>query len=92
MRDARTILGAANHARSWIPRFDDTIEPLRRLAMNGVPFTWSPEAFRALDTLIGNIRRCAALKAPDYSKPLLLYSDASDVAAGGALVQMHESK
>ena len=48
---------------------------------------WSEMCQNALDTLINKLVSAPILAYPDFDKPFMLYTDASDNAIGGVLGQ-----
>ncbi len=58
------------------------------LLRKDTPFTWGPEQQQAFDSLKAALTSPPVLAYPDYSQPFLLYTDASTVGLGAALMQL----
>ena len=91
-RDLRAFLGAVGYYRRFVPSFAAPVAILTKLLKKDVPFTWEPEHQEAMDQLKLHMTQMPVLKAPDFSKPFLVVTDASDFAIGGALIQVHNGK
>lgn len=82
-----SFLGACNFYRRFIRRFAHIALPLYHLLKKDVPFLWGPpqqEAFEALKTALTT---APVLQYPDYDKPFIVNTDASDTAVGAVLMQ-----
>ena len=92
--DVRSLMGAFNVYRRHIPNFSDITRPITNLT-KGLPvskgrsikITWTPEAQLALDKLKKATRDQAVLAFPDFKKEFYIFSDASDLAVGGSVMQ-----
>ena len=75
----------ANYYRSFIKDFAQ-LAPLHRLTENTSSFRWTDECQSSFDQL----RRCLCLVLayPDFEKPFILDTDASDTGIGGVLSQV----
>ena len=52
-------------------------------------FQWSEMCQNAIDTLKNKLVSAPILVYPEFDKPFMLYTDASDNAIGGVLRQRH---
>jgi hypothetical protein len=81
------FLGMAGYYRKFCPNFSAITEPLTRLLQKNVKFHWTEQCQFAFEQLKAMLQRAPVLSAPDFTRPFKLAVDASDVAAGGVLLQ-----
>lgn len=72
----------------FIPNFVDICEPLVWLLTNGVPFHWGPRKQVAFDKLKACLIEHPVPQHPNYDRPFILHTDASDYAVGAILSQL----
>ena len=87
----RSILGIAGYYRKFIHEFATVSAPLTGLTINGLKVSWSDQHQHAFQTLKHYLCSVPVLVYPDFDRPFLLQSDASDVGLGAILVQ-HDGK
>uniref|UniRef100_A0A1B0C8P4 RNA-directed DNA polymerase n=1 Tax=Lutzomyia longipalpis TaxID=7200 RepID=A0A1B0C8P4_LUTLO len=91
----RQILGMIGWFRRFLPSYATFSKPLTDL-LKGKGKTggiiWTPEADEAFGKLKELLTTAPILKLPDYSKPFIVRSDASDVGAGGMLIQEEDGQ
>jgi hypothetical protein len=75
--------------RQFIPHFAKFSKPLTRLLGKGVPFEWGLEQQEAFDCLRNSLMSSEVLVHPNFDKPFVLYTDASDIAVGAILAQIN---
>lgn len=73
----------------FLENFTDICAPLNMLKRKVVKFCWGPEQQKIFDKLKQMMISTPALHLPDYLKLFFLNCDASQVALGCALGQMH---
>jgi hypothetical protein len=83
----RSFMGMANYFRSFIPNFALISKPLHVLCSNKVKFVWSDTEQAAFVALKDAIAEAPLLHHLDYSKPIILRTDASTAGVGGMLLQ-----
>jgi hypothetical protein len=83
----RSTIAAFSFVRKHIQNFSDIAQPLTKLLGMKSRFQWTPECARAYQALKEMIKRAPMMALPDYSKPMCVYTDASDVGLGGQLTQ-----
>lgn len=86
-KDIKSFLGLAGYYRRFIPNFSSITQNLTRLLQKDADFVWTStqqEAFEKLKLIL-----CSEpiLQYPDFSKPFLLTTDASNYAIGSILSQ-----
>ncbi len=67
-------------------------EPLVRLLTKDTPFYWGEEQESLFRALIEALATSPCLVHPDFDKPFILFTNASDVAIGAILAQHDENK
>ncbi len=90
----RAVLGLAGYYRCFIPNFSSLAAPLTDLTRKGQPekVCWTPEAEEALRRVKMALSSEPVLRAPDFSCPFLLQTDASDTGLGAVLSQVQEGE
>lgn len=87
VRQVRSFLGACAWFKRFIPGFSDLAEPLTRLLRKSEPWSWNEEQQKSFEEL----RKCLVsppiLSCPDFSKPFVIETDASNVGLGAVLRQ-----
>ena len=81
------FLGMAGYYRKFCQNFSAITEPLTRLLQKNAKFQWTEQCQFAFEQLKAMLQRAPVLSAPDFTRPFKLAVDASDVAAGGVLLQ-----
>lgn len=92
IRDVRSFLGLVGYYRRFIKDFAQKAKPLTELIKKDKPFKWEEaqeEAYKFFTTAL-----CTepVLKYPDFSKPFVLSTDASNTAIGAVLSQVHHGQ
>lgn len=91
IRQMRAFLGTMNFFKDFIPDFGTVSAPLWAF-LQGKPtrkdiIRWTDESIEAFEKLRGLAANSSVLVFPEEEGDLILYSDASDVAIGGVLMQ-----
>lgn len=91
-KSLQSFLGLVNYYRQFIPHFSEVAFPLHQLAANRVrgavdSFHWTPEHTAAFNVLRDLLVQAPVLHCPDFSRPFVVHTDASDVALGAVLSQ-----
>ena len=89
VRDVQCFLGFANFYRIFIHNYSKIAAPLTRLTCKD-KLEWSTDAEQAFKNLKRAFTTAPILTHPDYQKPFVLESDASDFALGAVLSQSSE--
>ena len=87
-RDVQQFLGLCNYYRRFIKNFADIARPLHRLTEKTATFMWSENCQSAFEDLRKKLTDAPVLAFPDYSRPFLLDTDASDTGIGAVLSQI----
>lgn len=95
----RSFLGFAGYYRRFIPSFSRIAAPLHglltgtaALGKKGKPVVWTPACQQAFEHLKTALLTAPILAYADFTKPFLLYTDASFEGLGAVLSQVQEGK
>lgn len=83
----RRFLGMANYYKRFVYQFSVIAAPLNALTSTRKEFEWREEARKAFIDLKKALSSTPVLRAPDFSKPFQLSTDASKVGIGAVLEQ-----
>ena len=89
-QEVQQFLGLAGYYRRFIENFATIAKPLHRLSEKTCPFVWNEECQTAFETLRRQLVTCPVLAFPDYTKPFILDTDASEDGIGAVLSQVHD--
>ncbi|XP_078240664.1 uncharacterized protein LOC144586383 [Pogona vitticeps] len=92
-RKVKSFLGLVGYYRKFIPRFSELAAPLtdltRKKADDRIPWTSDcEEAFQRLKQALINY---PVLRAPDFDREFIIYTDASNSGVGAVLCQEDEN-
>jgi len=87
LKDVRAFLGLASYYRKFVRNFATIAEPLRRLTRKQARFEWTEESHKALEALKKALMEATSLAFPYPHVPVMLDTDASDIAYGAVLSQ-----
>lgn len=85
--ELRSFLGLCGYYRRYIERFAATAKCLHTLTEKGRKYLWTDECQQAFETLKIKLTNAPILAHPDFSKPFILDTDASNNAIGAILSQ-----
>ena len=85
------FIGMVNYLSPFCQNLSATIQPLRMLTREGVPFSWSSSQDTAFIKAKRLIASAPVLRYYDLQQPVTLQVDASDVGLGGALLQPNKN-
>jgi hypothetical protein len=90
-KQLRSFISMASYFREYVPRLADLCKPLDELNFVGsrVRENWDEEHAKAFEEIKRAICNATDLVLPDFEKPFVLRTDASDYAVAGTLVQDH---
>ncbi len=91
IKELRAFLGTMNFFRDFIPSFGTVSAPLWAFLQGRParkdPIPWTEVSIQAFEELKGLAANSSVLVFPEEEGELILYTDASDVAVGGVLMQ-----
>lgn len=91
-KELRSILGAINWLRDYIPHCAEIIAPLTDLLKEKNKYKINDNAIRALETIKDVVNKPLHLHRPDYSIPFIIQTDASERGMGAVLYQQDEKQ
>jgi hypothetical protein len=88
-KQVRAFLGLIGFYRRYIPDFATLVTPLTDLTKKGCPnkVNWTPEHQKVFDLLKGLMSSEPVIALPDFSRPFIVRSDASNTGIGAVLLQ-----
>ena len=86
-REVQQFLGFAGYYRRFIREFAHTARPLYRLTERTATFKWTEECADAFQALRQSLCSTPVLAYPDFTRPFILDTDASDTGIGAVLSQ-----
>jgi hypothetical protein len=89
-RNVKQFLGMLNYFRKFVRHFAQIAAPLNALLKKDADFVWTPECQAAFETLIHALVSSDLIQLPDFTKPFVVTTDASDEGIGGVLTQIHD--
>ena len=89
-QEVQRFLGLANYYHRFIKDFATMAKPLHRLTEKGVTFTWTLECEQAFNFLKTQLTSAPILALPNWSRPFILDTDASDMGIGAVLSQLQQ--
>lgn len=90
-KDVRRFIGLASWYRRFISNFSSIVSPITELLKGKIKkFEWSKEADAAFLKLKSALVSAPVLANPDFSRPFVIQTDASDIGIGAVLVQEYE--
>ncbi|GIZ39392.1 hypothetical protein CKM354_000277800 [Cercospora kikuchii] len=85
--DVQSYLGFANFYRRFIRNFSKICQPLTALTRKDTPFAWTPACQKAFDDLKQAFVEGPILAPFDWTKEVIVETDASDYVSAGILPQ-----
>lgn len=85
--DVRRLIGLASWYRRFISNFATLTAPLCELLRKNVKFNWTQACEAAFVSLKEHLVSAPILTCPDFDKPFVLQTDASDYGLGAVLSQ-----
>ncbi|KAE8675250.1 hypothetical protein F3Y22_tig00111689pilonHSYRG00081 [Hibiscus syriacus] len=80
-------LGLANYYQRFVKGYSKIAAPLTELLKKDKAWDWGPKCQSAFDEIKLAMTSEPVLVLPDHTKPFEVFTDASDVAIGGVLMQ-----
>jgi hypothetical protein len=87
-----SFCAAANFLRAYIPCFSQIMAPLTDLTSKNVRFVWGEEHEEAFAQAKEALINAVYLTMPDFTKPFVIFADASEVAVAAVLAQPSDNE
>jgi len=87
VQEVQQFLGLANYYRRFIKNFATIAKPLHQTTERKKPFQWTPECEQAFTQLKTCLTTAPILAMPDWTKPFIVDTDASETGIGAVLSQ-----
>jgi len=87
VHDVQVLQGTINYYNRFIPHFADKSACITDLLKKGEPWEWTPHRQEAWELMCKWVRDDNYLQPWDYDVNPIAYTDASDAACGGLLMQ-----
>ena len=84
----KSFLGLASYYRRFIPSFADIAYPLNRLTRDDIMFEWDENTDKSFELLKRSLTSAPILMFPDFERPFVLCTDASNYGLGAVLKQL----
>ena len=88
----RSFLALAGHYRKFIPNYSEVAVPLTDLTSKRLPrvIRWGEAQERAFTMIKTLLTQAPILRLPDFNRPFLVRTDASETGVGALLLQEYE--
>ena len=90
LTELQSFLGLNGYYRRFIPAFANIAHYLFKLLKKDVSYEWSDGCNQSFKNLKAALMTTPVLRYPDFSKPFILFTDASLSALGAVLSQNNE--
>ena len=90
VKEVQQFLGMASYYRRFIENFAQVAKPLHRLTERTCTFQWTNECQVAFEDLRHRLSSAPILAHPDFNRPFILDTDASNFGIGAVLSQIGE--
>ena len=87
--EVKRFTAFCNYYRRFIPYFAELTAPLNALLRKGVKFEWNEKCKKSFDCLKRKLLSPTILKFPNFHEKFILSTDASKIACGAVLSQLH---
>lgn len=86
----RAALGLFSYYRKFVKDFSKIAKPLNLLMKKDAPFNWTQKQQNAFDRLKECLIKAPVLTYPEFSRPFIIFTDASGIGLGAVLSQKGE--
>lgn len=88
----RRFLGFTGYHQQFVPHYASICVPLTDLLSTSIEWKWSERHQKAVEDLKTALCNTIALYMPDFERPFIVYTDASDVGLAAGLYQADDQK
>ena len=92
LKQLRAALGLFSYYRKFVKDFSKIARPLYTLLKKDIPFLWENNQQKAFDHLKEILTKAPVLSYPDFTKPFVIFTDASKIGLGAVLSQRKEDE
>ena len=89
-KEIQRFLGLASYYRRFVENFASVAKPLHRLTEKTAEFKWTNQCQEAFEEIRQRLVSAPVLSFPDFTKPFIVDTDASDIGIGAVLSQVQE--
>ena len=90
VKELQSLLGLTNYYKKFIQGYSYIVEPLFSLLKKHTSWLWTTQHDQAFEEIVSKLAKYPILRMPDFNRPFLVRTDASDFAYGSALVQVYD--
>jgi hypothetical protein len=87
VKELQSFLGLSNYYRRFVVGYAEIARPLTKLLRKGAVFNWDGDCVEAFEKLKDALTHSPVLAYPDFDKPFIISTDASNFAIGAVLSQ-----
>src|SRR5210317_352670 len=86
-KQVRHVVGMVNYYRDMWPKRSEILAPLTELCSKTTKFQWTERQQKSFDEIKEMVRESTQLAYPDFTKPFIIHTDASDRQLGAVISQ-----
>ncbi|OWZ14554.1 Retroelement [Phytophthora megakarya] len=87
--DFQRFLSRCGYYRRFLPAYAELVQPLSELLKKSNSWRWGALHTTTFERVKEMLQRSPVLRLPDFTRQFFVTKDASDIAAGGVLSQIH---
>jgi len=91
VKDIQRFLGICGWYNQFVKNYSDIAIPLTNMLVKGNTWKWTAREEQAFVKLKEAVTQAPRLSSPDYTKPFVLQTDASEIGVGAVLFQRGET-
>ena len=91
LKELQSFLSLASYYRRFIPQFAARSAPMRILLKKDTPYVWNDKCQLAFEDIIKALLSPPILRHPDWERPFIIQTDASDEGIAGVLSQVDDN-
>lgn len=84
--EVQSFLGLVNYYRRFVEKFSEIARPLYKLTKKDTQFDWDENCQKAFETLKHKVTSPPVLAYPNFAKPFILQTDASEYGIGAVIM------
>ena len=89
-KSMQSFLGKINFVSRFIPGYTEIVRPLQKMIRKDAEFKWNADEKQSFRDILKAIAEAPTLISPDFSKPFILYTFASDSSYAVVLTQKNQ--